>query len=200
MLHSPPSAANTEQRLLDAAERSMSRYGLRRVSMGDVATEAGLSRASVYRYFPDRRALVDAVLARTAARFVAASEPTVDGGATLAEQVAAAARFIVGHRNDETFSLGLSAGDSLFAELLTTHNDKLFAEWVEFWPPRLSRAQAAGEVAADIDPHQAGEWIVRLLFSFAVFPSSTRIDLDRPEEVLAFVQAHLLAGLAPRTP
>ena len=50
----------------------MARYGLR-VSMRDVAAEAGLSRGSVYRYFRDRDALVDAVLERTADRFVAAA-------------------------------------------------------------------------------------------------------------------------------
>lgn len=177
----------------------MSRFGLRKVSMGEVGAEAGMSRASVYRYFPDRRSLVDAVLARTAARFVAASEPTVDEGTTLAEQVTAAARFIISHRSDETFSLGLPAGDSLFAELLTTHNDKLFTEWVEFWQPRLADAKSSGEVAETIDERHAGEWIVRFLFSFAVFPTSTHVDLDDSDAVLAFVRTYLVGGLAPRS-
>lgn len=191
-------ASATRDRILDAAERCMSRFGLRRVSMRDVGTEAGLSRASVYRYFPDRGVLIDAVLARTATRFVAASEPTVDRGPTLADQVAAAAEFIVRHRDDEAFSLGLPAGtDSLFATLLTSHHEQLFTEWVAFWQPRLARARAAGEVGDHVDPHQAGEWIVRLLFSFAVFPRSAHVDLGDPDVVRDFVRTCLITGLGP---
>jgi AcrR family transcriptional regulator len=190
----PPAA--TRARILDAAERCMRRWGLRRMSMADVGSEAGLSRASVYRYFPDRSALVDAVLERLAGQFVAASEPTVDRGETLAEQVAAAVRFIVDNRDDESFSLGLPAdSDSLFTRLLTTHQDRLFAEWVAFWQPRLARARDRGEVDLTIDPARAGEWIVRFLFSFAVFPASPTTDLAARAALQAFVHDHLITGL-----
>ena len=64
----------TEERILDAAERCMGRLGLGRVSMTDVAAQAGVSRGSVYLHFGDRASLVDAVLARVATRFVASSE------------------------------------------------------------------------------------------------------------------------------
>ena len=83
----PVTTRTAPDRILDAAERCMARYGLR-VSMRDVAAEAGLSRGSVYRYYADRDALVAAVLARTAERFVAASATAVDSHDTLADQVA----------------------------------------------------------------------------------------------------------------
>lgn len=178
----------------------MSRHGLRRVSMADVGTEAGLSRASVYRYFPDRSTLVDAVLRRLAGRFVAASESVVDRGDTLAEQVAGAVRFIVSHRDDRNFSLGLPVGDSLFARLLTTHQDQLFAEFVAFWHPRLVRARDRGEVAATLGLAPAGEWIVRFLFSFAVFPTSPTTDLTDATALQTFVHDHLITGLKGQQP
>ena len=67
--------SSTEERILDAAETCMSQLGLRRVSMSDVAGQAGVSRGSVYFHFRDRATLVDAVLARLATRFVASSAP-----------------------------------------------------------------------------------------------------------------------------
>lgn len=69
----------TPDRILDAAERCMNRYGLG-VSMRDVATEAGLSRGSLYRYFGDRETLVAAVLERAADRFVARAASRIDRG------------------------------------------------------------------------------------------------------------------------
>ena len=50
--------------LLEAAARTLASYG-EQASMNDVAVAAGVARATVYRYFPNRNALLDA-LARVA--------------------------------------------------------------------------------------------------------------------------------------
>jgi AcrR family transcriptional regulator len=188
-------ATDTEERILDAAEQCLRHLGLRRLSMGDVATQAGLSRGSVYRYFPDRRTLVDAVLERTAQRFVDASTVTVDRRRTLAGQVGEAAVFILEHRADD-LTLRLPAEEeSLFATLLTARIRGLVERWVEFWLPRIAEAERRGEVRRGIDRRQAAEWIVRLMLSFAIMPSAT-VDLDDPASVRAFVRNHLVRGLA----
>jgi AcrR family transcriptional regulator len=188
--------AQTSGRILDAAERCMARYGLRRVSMGDVAAEAGVSRGSVYRYFADRDALVEAVLERTADRFVAASEPELDRAPDLAGQLAAAVMFILRGGDDE-FGLHLPGEtDSLFATLLTARREVLFGRWVAFWEPRLAVAERRGEVRAGLDRSQTGELIVRLLLSFAVLPTVVSFDAADPEAVAGFIRDHLLRGLA----
>jgi AcrR family transcriptional regulator len=71
----------------------MNRYGLG-VSMRDVALEAGLSRGSLYRYFGDREALVDAVLERTADRFVAKAASRIDGVRSVADELAEAIVYV----------------------------------------------------------------------------------------------------------
>jgi AcrR family transcriptional regulator len=189
--------AQTSGRILDAAERCMARYGLRRVSMGDVAAEAGVSRGSVYRYFADRDALVEAVLERTADRFVAASEPELDRAPDLAGQLAAAVMFIRRRRGDEAFVLRLPGDtDSLFATLLAVRREVLFDRWVAFWEPRLAVAERRREVRAGLDRSQTGELIVRLLLSFAVLPTVVSFDAADPEAVAGFIRDHLLRGLA----
>jgi AcrR family transcriptional regulator len=186
---------DTRARLLDAAERCVDRYGLRRFSMADVATEAGLSRGSVYNWFADRQALVDAVLERTAERFVASSEAAVDRRRTLVGQVAEAAVFIAGHLDDEALTLRLPGEqESLFATLLTVRATTLVERWVEFWLPRLAAAEHRGELRSGLDHRRAAEWIVRLMLSFAVMPSVT-VDLTDADDVRAFVKDHL-GGLA----
>src|SRR5690349_930641 len=95
----------TRERILDAGEQAMRRYGFRRASMNDVAAIALVSRGSVYRYYPDRDALVTAVLERLAQRFVASSEASVRRRRTLAAQVAEAAVFIRTHLDDAVLTL-----------------------------------------------------------------------------------------------
>jgi len=189
----PDVSSATRQRILDAAEWCFRRLGLARVSMADVAGQAGLSRGSVYRYFADRQSLVDAVLERAADRFVAASTASVDRWPTLANQVGEAAVFILAGQGPALFPV---EEESLFATLLTARIDGLVERWVEFWLPRLARAEERGEVRAGLDRRQAAEWIVRLMLSFAVMPSVV-IDLGDPDAIRAFVRTHLVRGLAP---
>jgi AcrR family transcriptional regulator len=185
----------SRERILEAAEAFLRRHGLRRLSMGEVARAARLSRGSVYRYFRERDALVEAVLERAADRFVASSLPAVRRRKTLAAQVGEAAVFIREHLRDELVSLHLPAEEeTLVATLLTAQMHGVLARWVAFWEPFLRDAQARGEVRADLERAQAGEWIVRMLLSIAVMPSVT-VDLDAPGDVRAFVQSFVVRGL-----
>lgn len=186
----------TGERILDAAERCMVRHGVRRVSMSDVARQAGVSRGAVYLHFADRAALVDAVLARTAARFVSSSEAAVRRGRTLAGQVAEAAVFIREHLGDSLLTLRLPADEeSLLAVIMTAQIERLGAEWVDFWLPFLADAERRGEIRPGLDHRRAGEWIVRMLMSMAVMPGVT-FDADNPEAVRAFIADHVVAGLS----
>src|SRR5215470_10635744 len=125
-----------DARILDAGEQCIRRLGLERFSMADVANQAGVSRGSVYRYFPDRDRLTHAVIERTAKRFVRSSEPAIRRRRTLAAQVAEAAVFIRQHLRDEVLTLYLpSPNETLFATLLTARMDELLGDWIEFWQP-----------------------------------------------------------------
>lgn len=64
------STADTRQRILDAALTVMSRYGLTRLALEDVAREAGVSRQTVYRYVGSRDGLIrDTILREEEAFF-----------------------------------------------------------------------------------------------------------------------------------
>jgi AcrR family transcriptional regulator len=188
--------ASTEERILDAAESCMSRLGLRRVSMTDVAVQAGVSRGSVYFHFGDRATLVDAVLTRVATRFVTSSTPVIRSRPTLVDQVGEAAVFIRQHLGDELLTLRLPAeGDSLLAALLSAQVGRLLTQWIEFWLPFLGDAERRGEIRPGLDHRRLSEWIVRIMLSFAVMPSVT-FDMDDPDAVRSFVHDHLVVGLA----
>jgi AcrR family transcriptional regulator len=64
--------ALTPDRILDAAEDVLRRYGPAKATVVDVARAFGVSHGSVYRHFPSKAALRDAVTERWLARV---SEP-----------------------------------------------------------------------------------------------------------------------------
>jgi AcrR family transcriptional regulator len=181
-----------------AAELCMARLGVSRLSMTDVAVQAGVSRGAVYLHFADRGALLDAVLTRVAKRFVAHSFETVSRRRTLVAQVAEGAVFVREHLGDNVLTLRLPADEeSLLAVLLTSRREQVVGEWVDFWLPFLAAAEERGELRPGVDHAQAAEWIVRMMLSFAVMPPVS-FDADSPSQLRAFVRSFIIDGLGPR--
>jgi AcrR family transcriptional regulator len=60
---SPLTLDSTDARILEMAATHLRRFGLSRTTVSAIAEEAGMTHANVYRYFPSKQALVDAVTA-----------------------------------------------------------------------------------------------------------------------------------------
>jgi AcrR family transcriptional regulator len=58
----------TPERILEAAEEVLRRFGLAKTTVVDVARALGVSHGSIYRHFPSKAALQDAIAARWLAR------------------------------------------------------------------------------------------------------------------------------------
>lgn len=56
--------ADTERALLDAALAEVTEHGIRRTTVADIARRSGLSRQTLYRYWPDAQALFAALVTR----------------------------------------------------------------------------------------------------------------------------------------
>src|SRR5580698_7538300 len=60
---------NTEERILSAALRLIARRGVRRLGMQEVSEAAGVSRGTLYRYFPSKDHLLAAMAVHDEQRF-----------------------------------------------------------------------------------------------------------------------------------
>ena len=76
-------------RILDAARRLVVRAGARKLSLSDVATLAGVSRPTIYRYFVSKEDLINALGAHERRRFDAAMERAMIGVTGIARLEAA---------------------------------------------------------------------------------------------------------------
>ncbi|MCV7258627.1 TetR/AcrR family transcriptional regulator [Mycobacterium shimoidei] len=92
---------STEQRILAATAEVLSRNGQRKLSLSDVATQAGVSRPTLYRWFPSKEELLSA--------FSRYERQTFDSGLSRAtaglkgiEKLDAALRFIVEYQHSYT--------------------------------------------------------------------------------------------------
>jgi AcrR family transcriptional regulator len=87
---------DTRTRILDATIAVLSRAGLSRLTLEDVAAEADVSRQTLYRYFGSRDALISATVLREEEdfieRMIAASRPHADFRPALEAAIAAALR------------------------------------------------------------------------------------------------------------
>jgi AcrR family transcriptional regulator len=177
ILAGPPGVPDgTADAVLDAATRLLATHGLRRWTMEDVAEEAGLGRATVYRRFASRDDLVHAALGREVRSFFAAVAAAVAGLDTLEDQIVEG--FLSGWRAVRHSLLGeLFAGDRAAAVSLFTSSAVLSlarTALVERYQMVTGTALSEPEAA---DAELVAEALVRLGLSFLLIPESV-IDLD----------------------
>ncbi|MCP9624072.1 TetR/AcrR family transcriptional regulator [Nocardia otitidiscaviarum] len=80
-------------RILTAAVEQMATVGWRRSTMEDVAKRAKVGRATVYRKFPNKTVLTDAVLHDELRKYLAGSTAAVAGRTDIAERLAESAAY-----------------------------------------------------------------------------------------------------------
>jgi AcrR family transcriptional regulator len=181
------------QVIIDAAHACFREYGLRKTTVVDIGRVAGVSRSTIYSYFRDKAAIVEACAESTSYRFYREMAKAMDAGQSLEDKLSLAASFVWRarrHLEPEKYfdedEVGL---------LLTKNAGVLLRECVDFVAPYLKAAILTGEIRKDVDVQVAGEVFARLLFSLFGTPSST-LDLDDPEVVRRLVCDHVVRGLA----
>lgn len=182
------SGPSVREQLLAAALDAATVHGISRLSMGDVARTAGLSRQTLYRYFPNKEALVAEVVADETGRLI--------------EQV-----LVAGARHDDPrdrleagFLAALRAAreHALLDRLVRTEPETLLPMLVADGGPVIAMVRPVVEtVVAAGQPHldavrlrRLADVITRLLISYAVAAPD-----DPPEVVAEFVATTLTHGV-----
>jgi AcrR family transcriptional regulator len=174
----PAAEDETAAAIADAALRQFELFGLARSTMDDIARRAGVSRVTVYRRFPNKDALVDAVILRELQRFLADLEDATGSLATPEEKMVEGFVFsLEAARRHRLLQRMLESEPEVVLPHLTVQGGAFIAAARDFL--------AAG-IARELDDDRAGEElltaadiVVRLILSFLLSPPET-VDLDDP--------------------
>ncbi|MEX1177820.1 MAG: TetR family transcriptional regulator [Nitriliruptor sp.] len=168
------STEDTRRRILDAALTIMSRYGLARLSLEDVAREAKVSRQTVYRYVGSREGLITATILREEEAFLARMRAATTEHHELRPALGAAI----------AAALTSAREHPLLDRLLETEPEALLPFLTDGSGPVLSAARTVVvELFADHVPDLTGtardiaaDAATRLVVSYAISPSAVGVD------------------------
>lgn len=185
-MSAPPTV---RERLLDAAVEAASLHGLTRLSVGDVAKRAGLSRQTLYKHFASKDDLVaQAVLRET--------------GTMVEEVVEAADRYDEPRASLEAgilTTLRLAREHPLLDRLVRTEPEALLPMLVGEGGPVPMAVRSVVEQIIDrrlpgltpVEVRRAADMLSRVLVSYVVSAPD-----DPPEVVAAFIAAVVTDGIA----
>jgi AcrR family transcriptional regulator len=183
--------SDVRERLLRATYDCVARWGLAKTTVEDAAREAGVSRATVYRYFPGGRdELIAAVVGWEFARFFLRLYEEVHTADTLEEVMERGLVFahnaILEH---EVLQRILQTEPEILLPRLTVEANETHTLIADFLSPYLVRHGMAEGPPLDA----AADFLARMVLSYIGSPG--RWDLNDPEQVARLVRAELLAGL-----
>ncbi len=178
-------------RLLQATYDCVARWGINKTTVEDAASEAGVSRATVYRYFPGGRdELMSAVVGWEFARFFRRLYDEVHDAETLEEVMERgllfARRAVLDH---EVLQRVLVTEPEVLFPRLTVEATQVHTLIAAFLTPYLERHG----MASGPDRDAAAEFLSRMVLSYIASPG--RWDLEDPGQVALLVRSELLAGV-----
>ncbi len=184
---------DTREAILLAAFRCFRTHSLRKTTMVDIARAAEVSRSTVYEYFRDKDAVVQACAELASQRFYRNMAKAVDrkGGSTLEDRLAAMAVFVTQARR--MIEPEIYFDDQAVNVMMTKNAAHLLEECADFLAPYFAAARATGEVRQDLDLPSATEWFARMLFSLFTTPSPNFAAADE-DAVAAFTRAFAVRG------
>lgn len=93
------------RRILDAAIRSFARGGFHATGMQAVCAEAGMSPGALYRYFPSKDAIIEAIVERDRADIPGQLAPLLEAEDVVEALIEAARQFLVGNLRPDSLPL-----------------------------------------------------------------------------------------------
>lgn len=169
---STASPEDQETAILDAAGAEFAEVGVRRANMDAVAANAGVSRSTLYRRFPNKDNLLLAVANQAYERGMVQLETAVEGKSASEAVI-------------EAFAVGASmiSEDPLLRRMVLEDYEirsitaSLSAMFIDMVADRVAQTlRQAGATMPDPDLHKAVELHVRLVISYLEIPGSDPYD------------------------
>lgn len=191
----PRQADEITSRIARAAQELFELVGIRRTTMEDIARQCGVGKATLYRRFPTKEAVVDAVVFNEVQRYLDGNAVARSRGDTFEERLI----------NGVVFTAEFLRDNALLNKLMSTEPETILrsltvdAGAIVDWASEASAALLATELFPETTPTEAqqrqlrtaGELQTRLVLSFVLTPHTT-IDRSTPAALRTYVLDFIL--------
>jgi AcrR family transcriptional regulator len=188
----PGEADDASERILAGALEQAEDFGLRRFTVDDVARRAGVSRVTIYRYFPKKDKLIEAVLLHQMRRFLHAVDDAVRPYDTLEERLIEGFVFGLRYlRNHRLLNRVLRTEPELILPHLTVKGGPILTAGRHFIAEFARREADAGMLRlSDEDIDGVSEMLARAVLSFLLTPESV-LGMRTEAETRRFAEHYL---------
>jgi AcrR family transcriptional regulator len=155
----PTSTDDARERILAAAQRCIDRHGIRKTTMDDVASEVGLSRPSVYRYFADRDDLLIELITRHARALLDRARKSISRQSSLPDRIVETVVYTAEHGRRDPLTRHVIEPDatSLGRRMIASGTTEMMR--AEMWDPILDAALANNELPPGLPRSDIHLWL-----------------------------------------
>jgi AcrR family transcriptional regulator len=183
----PTAAASTDdarERILAAAERCFDRHGVRKTTIDDIASEVGLSRPSVYRYFADRDDLLLELITRHGRALIDRAHKSISRQSSLPDQIVENLLYVAEHARQDPLTRIVIDPDatSLGRRMITSGASETCR--AELWDPFLDAAVANNELPRGLSRAEIHLWLGGLATMLMRGLEDGEADLKRYRSIL----------------
>ncbi len=189
----PDAQQRTRDRILDGAMRAVARHGLGKLRMADVSQSAGLSRGTVYRYFPNLEKLFDELARREADRFQNQLLAELEKAEPKEERIRVALLYAARLASEHPVLQRLLETDSAFVLGFIREQLPVIRAVIHgLLAPVLEESNLVR--AGIATPEQLVDWLTRVMISTYLFPD------PHPDEMAgALAAVHRLLTVTPES-
>ncbi|MEM7436667.1 MAG: TetR/AcrR family transcriptional regulator [Myxococcota bacterium] len=182
-------------RILDATRVVLARDGIRGARMGRIAEVAGCSRATLYRYFPNKEALLQAYMVHIADGFRAVLAERLRGMRSFEERFieASAVSVELMQSREDVAPFFTEEGVGLTAQL-TGNAAAMRDQMAKLLAYESESSKIDGSLRAGVTPAEAAEWATRAIFSLATVPIQQRSGQALRDYLRKMLVPALVAG------
>jgi len=176
--------------ILNAAVACIEEQGVAKTTIDDIANLAKISRRTVYRYYPNKQAILQAIIDEQADIVMQKMNRVMEKqNFNFTELLTESILFIVEHGPQSPgHELLLGQDNVASTSHLYMNSEAMGQRWASTLKQPFIEAQQSGEVRQDIRYKDLMTWVGRLVYSFIQFPAPK-------EQIKKDIGSFLIQGL-----
>jgi AcrR family transcriptional regulator len=150
--------------VLEAAARCVRRLGVRKVSIEDIAEEASISRRTLYRLYPNRRAVMRSLIFHRLEKIALAIQDMMRKCPTFEDCVVTGSIQTIKIANKDAVYLAIFEDDRtlILDDPYHPMDKEIEPLFLSTWAPIFERGRKEGKISKHLSDHQLADWLMNV--------------------------------------